>query len=327
MMNLTDRLEELAEAEAPPMEIDITRARESGRRRLRRRRTTLVGGVAVVTLLATVAASALVESAGRSGDVATPADTIPPLTSYATFGWLPPGITRTDFGVGAHGDYTHAANETHTSGTHLWLHVYPAGKMPKLPRFRGRAYFTLPAQPVNGRSAYWATEKQSDPLNNGDAVLLWKAEDGRWVELNAYYLGSFDDPKAVVHRVASAVEVAERAEPLPVAISGMPDRYRISEVTFYRPMARDTGSGAWDLTIFYEVGSRPVFTILVGPEGTRRKAEKLDERVCKASEGIEVCVTVGQFTDPEAIKALGGPNGVLSHFEPLGMDESDWRPR
>ena len=49
-MNLTERLQELAETPAPPMRVDIERARGAGLRRRRGRRAVIVATVAAGAL-------------------------------------------------------------------------------------------------------------------------------------------------------------------------------------------------------------------------------------------------------------------------------------
>lgn len=324
LTNLATKLRDMAQAPAPPMNIDIGRARWLGRRRRNRRRIALGGGLAAVALTAALVTPLIVSPVGTpEPDVAAnPAPEANPMIAYASFGWLPESITRIEYGKGAHGDYAHAVNENTDLGTHFWLTVHPAGDLPKLPAFAGRGeQRTAAAQPVNGRTAYWVTENTSDPLNNGDAFLLWQTPDGQWAELHAYYL-DFDDPQDVIRRVAAEVAVAERALPLPLRITGLPGDFRVSEATFYRPMPRHMGTGAWLLQLFYTVGT-PAMTIEVSPEGTARSAEGAP---CKTAKGVDVCVVLSD-TVPGAVNALGGPQAILDRITPLGIDERDWTTR
>lgn len=323
--NLASRLEELAEAPAPPSNLDVGRARQQGRRRLYTRRATLFAGLAAAAGTATLVTPPVLRSiiAPEPAPATPPPPEGSPMITYATFGWLPESINRVDFGKGAHGDYTHAVNENAELGTHLWLSVYPAGDPPMPPAFKDREAFTADAPAVNGRTAHWVTENRSDVLNGGDAYLVWQAADGRWAMLHGYYLSVFDDPQAVLHRVASESTVAERAMPLPVRIGDLPAELRIDEVTFYRPMPKDMGVGAWLLQLFYS-RSGPAFAILVHPEGSRTVTKEPGTETRKAAEGVEVCVTGGVSTDHATIERLGGPAAVLDRFTPLGLDESTW---
>jgi hypothetical protein len=320
MTNLTDELQRLAEADAPPMKLDIELARATGRR-YRRRRSTTVAGVAALAVTGTLVVANLVtsvENRPAPATSATPRPVVAPLVTHATFGWLPPGITRTDFEWGEHGDHVRAQNEKADLGTQLWLTVYPAGKIPDV-ELGGQKRGAIPADPVNGRTAYWVTA-DSDPRNGGDAVLLWQAADGRWAQLHGYYLHLFADPKAVLHRIATETAIGDRAQPLPVRITGLPRHYRIYDVTFARPMRRVEGSGRWDLALFYRYNGAN-FSIHAFPAGTKRN--KYGAKACRIAKAVEVCV-ITEFTRHKAIRDLGGPQGILDHFVPLGMDESRW---
>lgn len=321
MLNLTDRLEALAESDAPPMILDLDRAVATGRRRRQRRRSSAVAAVAALAVTGTLIASTLIDSTDNRPAPATPEPINAPLVTKATFGWLPPGVNRTDLAVGEHGDYARAENDNDKSGlgTQLWLSVHPAGKIPDVELGPGKLG-RVPAEPVNGRTAYWATAASSDPLNGGDAVLLWEAEDGRWAQLHAYYLKFFEDPKAVLHRIATEAEVTDRAQPLPVRISGIPDTYRIYEATLGQPMRRMDGTGRFDLALFYTMNGAN-FSIHAFPAGTKRN--KYGAKACRVEKAVEVCV-VTEFTKNKAIRDLGGPQGILRHFVPLGMDKSHW---
>jgi hypothetical protein len=318
MTNLTDRLEQLAESDAPPMTLDIDRAVTTGRRRRRRRREALVAGLAAVVATAVVAASTVVDQVSQPDPAAPGIEA--PLVTRATFGWLPPGITRSDMEAGEQGDHVRAANEQADPGTQLWLMVGSAGDVPDV-ELTGEDIELVPAPPVNGRTAYWATGNKADPLNGGDANLLWQAPDDRWVKLNAYYLSFFDDPQAVLHRVASGAEVGDRAQPLPVRISGLPATYLLQDVTFHRPMRRDEGTGAWSLQLNYTVDGS-IFAIFVHPAGTRRV--KYGARPCRTTMAVEVCLAATEGANPKVFEPLGGVQGVLDRFVPLGMDESNW---
>lgn len=329
-MNLTERLEELAESPAPPMEIDIARASRVGRRRRLRRRAGVVAGIAAVALAVAVAAAPVLNSAQPDDPASIEASEPAVLVSHATFGWLPKSLTRIDVGEGYHGRYTHAVDDRNPMttndkdmGAHLWLTVHPPGNLPKLTSFQGKQ-LTIAAPPVNGQTAYWVTETPSDPLNKGDAYLFWQLAGGAWVELHAYYLSSFDDPAAMLHRVASGVTVGDKPVPLPVRIVDMPAEHHIEEAIFDRPMRKDAGTGAWQLQLFYYAKEKPTFTISVHPKGSRKVTAENRADTCTAAEGIEVCIWGGPEANHAAIKALGGPAAVLNRFVPLGMDESAW---
>lgn len=310
-MNLTERLQELAETPAPPMRVDIERARGAGLRRRRGRRAVIVATVAAGALAIAVATPAVLRSTRTAEQVPASVDGGAPLVTHAMFGWLPDSITRVGLGQGAHGDYAHAVNENADLGTHLWLSTHPAGNPPKPPSFGTATQHTVPAAPVNGQPAYWLTTNPADPLNDGDAHLYWQA-NGKLAELHAYYLNFFDNPEDVLLRVAAAASVTDRAVPLPVSIRDLPTDYQLTEVMFDRPMSRDPGTGAWDLRLFYTHNGAPL-TVLVRPSGSVTTTKDRTNRSCTSTNGIDLCVT--------------GPQAILDHITVLGLDESTWRPR
>jgi hypothetical protein len=322
---LATRLEELAETPAPPMDIDVEHARRLGQRRLYTRRATLVAGVGLAAGAATLAAPAVLR---RDPAPVTSVPTDPrsgnPMIAYAEFGWLPDSITRVEYGKGLHGDYVHAVNETADLGTHLWVAVHPPGDVPTLSSWPDRPQHRVPAPPVNGRTAYWITENESDRLNGGDAYLVWQAADRSWARLHGYYLGFFRDPQAVLHRVASEVTVAERPLPLPLRFDP-PAGLHVAEATFYRPMPRHTGTGAWQLLLACAVNAL-TFTIVAHPEGTatRRKEEAVPPT--KTAKGMDVCLPLGNH-GPDWLDALGGAQAILDRITPLGIDEREWTLR
>jgi hypothetical protein len=310
-MNLTERLQELAETPAPPMRVDIERARAAGQRRRRGRQAAIVATAAAVVLAVAVATPAVlrstrpVEQAPASLDGAL-------LVTHAMFGWLPDSITRVDLGQGGHGDYAHAVNENADLGTHLWLTTHPAGDPPKPPSFGTATPHTVPAAPVNGQPAYWLTTNPADPLNGGDAHLYWQA-NGKLAELYGYYLSFFDNPEDVLLRVAAAATITDRAIPLPVSVRDVPTDYQLTEVMFDRPMRRDTGTGAWDLSLFYSYNGASL-TVLVHPTGSVTTPKDGSNTTCSSTNGIDLCVAPG-------------PDTILDHITVLGLDESTWRAR
>lgn len=311
---LAQRLDELAEAPAPPSRVDIDGARIAGRRRVRLRRAG-VSGVATLVLASGLALTVLPRHG--SADQPAGAASADPLVTHASFGWLPGEILGVGYQVGAHGDVAVARGATGLNTPYIWLSLYPAGHTPTLDRFpTGAAQLSAPAQQVNGRTAYWVTEDSADPTNRGDAYLRWQLADGRWAELHAYNMKRAD-LTMTLHHVASTVTTGEIPVPLPIRISGLPHDLRLYEVDLNRPALQ--GRGAWTLQLIYQADG--VFVdIDVAPAGT---ASKPAGAACTTARGLDVCVdAIGGAPPPVA--AIGGVAGLLRRITPLGTDEREW---
>ncbi|GAA0988486.1 hypothetical protein GCM10009555_070270 [Acrocarpospora macrocephala] len=303
-------LRELARSPAPPMRVDIARAREVGRRRLWRRR---IGGLlSALVVSGTLAVGWTVVSGGPERvTVATVSEGTDPLVAYASFGWLPDTVAGVSYVVGAHGDQVMAGGP----GMRLILSMYAPDDEPPVES----GHTALSAQPVNGRRAYWITADPADPVNGGDAYLRWQVPDGRWAELHAYDMPEAD-PRPTMLRIAADVTVGTRPVPLPLHISSVPADFEITEVHFWRPAMQ--GDGAWELMIFYAADGGRV-TLVVSPEGSRTVSPRGS---CMAEAGLELCVTV-EGKMPESLAAIGGPEALLRRATLLGMDEREWTTR
>ncbi|MEO3859130.1 hypothetical protein [Acrocarpospora sp. B8E8] len=308
-------LRKLARSPAPPMRVDIARAREVGRRRLWRRRIGGLLGVLVVS--GTLAVGWTVVSGGgpEQVTVATVSEGTDPLVAYALFGWLPDTVAGVSYLVGAHGDQVMAGG-LGDFPVRIYLSMYAPDDEP--PVESGRT--ALPAQPVNGRRAYWITENPADPVNGGDAYLRWQVPDGRWAELHAYYMPEAD-PRTTLLRIAADVTVGTRPVPLPLHVSSVPGDFEITEVHFWRPAPQ--GGSAWELMIIYVSADGGRVTLVVSPEGTRTVSSRGS---CMAETGLELCVTV-EGKMPESLAAIGGPEVLLRRATLLGMDEREWTTR
>ncbi|MBB2743962.1 UNVERIFIED_ORG: hypothetical protein FHR35_003798 [Microbispora rosea subsp. rosea] len=316
--DLAAELKALAQAPAPPMALDLSRARETGRRRLLRRRTRTIGAVGLVgvaVLAAVLAAMPLVRPAPEPAAAVTLSTGPSPLIAHASFGWLPEQIAGVGYQAGPHGDQILARGRG-DYGARITLGLYPGDREPEPGRFADGAEGVAVSARVHGRPAYWLTHDASDPLNGGDAYLRWQTAGGRWAELHAYYL-NVADPQEVLLRVAAGVTVGDRAVPLPLRIGGLPAGVRVQEVQLWRPPLR--GTGAWELQVFLSANGLPV-TVGVSPAGGSPKPRK---STCTSAAGLDVCVQVDGPV-PVSLRAIGGPRGLLDRITVLGADEHGW---
>lgn len=370
--NLAAQLAELTETPAPPMHLDIARAREIGRRRRNTRQAALVGGLTTFALVVAAAAAPVLNnnsqelspgtpstsptgstSASASASASTPPSTssttstpsspTPPpanaggVIARASFGWLPEQAAITETWEGGKFPFTSASVSTHvheggatSQGTQLAVTVHPATQEPPtLSAFPGtngeNKQITIPADPINGRSAYWVS-RTSQPLDSsGDAFLVWQVPDGRWAELRATHL-TFADRQAVLLRVAAGVTVADRAVPLPLKLFPPPEVLSsglfaswLTNVTFHRPMPKQEGNGAWLLRMNFNWVQHGIeFPLVLSPAGTWRTSQNVS---CRTAEGIDVCVILDEA---KTLGPLGGPEGVLNNVTLLGTDERNW---
>ncbi|GAB3900650.1 hypothetical protein [Microbispora bryophytorum] len=313
--DLTAELKALAQAPAPPMTLDLPRARETGRRRLRRRRTWTSGAVGVAVLAVVLAAMPHIRPAPEPTSAVTLSTGPALLIAHASFGWLPEQIAGVGYQAGPHGDQILARGRG-DSAARIILSLYPGDREPEPGRFADGAEGVAVSARVRGRPAYWLTHDASDPLNGGDTYLRWQTAGGRWSELHAYYL-NVADPQEVLLRVAADVTVGDRPVPLPLRIGGLPSGLRVQEVQLWRPPLR--GTGAWELQLFLTANGLPV-TVSVSPAGGSPQPHK---STCTSATGLDLCVQVDGAV-PASLRAIGGPRGLLDHITVLGTDERDW---
>lgn len=324
---LAVRMKELTDVPAPPMVLDVERARRDGSRRRRLRTATVVAGCAAVVVAGGLTAVGISGSPAPADPVAAPlptptqvappqpAPTDDPLVAKASFGWLPGVITGVEYGVGDHGDYTLAIGRGELAPM-IWLAVYD--REPPLDRRQdmgGRAV-SVPAR-VGDRNGYWVTSNARDPLNGGDSYLRWPTGDGRWAEIHAYYL-DFPDVQQALLRVAGDVKFENRAVPLPLHIAGLPAGFQLSDGQLWR--RPDADRTPWKLQLYYSVNGANV-VIEVAPPGATDP--KMANPVCTTKNGLRACVTVDR---PAAagLGAIGGQQGLLDRITLLGPDEKSW---
>lgn len=321
--DLAAELRELADGQAPPMALDLDRARRVGRRRRRLRTGSVVAGCTAVVLAVGFAVPVLTgsgdgpakEVAASRTEPAPPPEvdtTRSPLVASASFGWLPDSIVGVGYTMGAHGDTT-MARGTGDLPPLIWLSTFDS-EPERVPPNLGAEPVRVPTT-VNGQPAYWITIDERDPLNAGDSYLRWRLADGHWAEIHAYYL---DTPnlREVLLRVAADVIVEERAVPLPLRISGLPENFLIGDATLSRPAM--TGNGEWALQLLYTVDGGSL-VLDVWPHGT----QETEGAACVTRNGLDACVRVNQ---PNAVglDRIGGVQGLLGRITLLGMDEDDW---
>ncbi|PXY31723.1 hypothetical protein [Prauserella muralis] len=252
------------------------------------------------------------------------AATSDPLIAYATFGWLPEQFTGVSYQVGSYGDGALARGPGELPPT-MWLTVHDAepGLNGRQRQLFGHIEPHRLGVRVGDKQGYWLTRDPRDPLNGGDAYLRWRFPDGKWAELNAYYL-DVADPQAVLLRVADNVAAVERPVPLPVRIRDLPENYLLADVELSRPPAQS--AGAWELQLRFTVNGATV-TIDVFPEGTRPDGFGLGLGVVQSARttanGLEAWVSVDRPT-AAGLDRLGGPEGLLDRLDLLGPDENAW---
>ncbi|SEC04416.1 hypothetical protein SAMN04489727_2348 [Amycolatopsis tolypomycina] len=318
---LATKLKELAEAPAPPPRIDLDRARRIGGRRRRVRTTALVlgcaavvaaGGLTAVSVFRPVPplATAPAAVAPKPAPVA-PAPTDNPLVTKASFGWLPEPIKGIEYGVGGHGDYALAIGRGDLAPM-IWLAVWD--QEPALDRRHdmGGKAVRVPVR-VGDREGYWVTVDAADPLNQGNSYLRWPTGDGRWAELNAYYL-TLPELQKVLLRVAGDVTFANRAVPLPLHITGLPESFRVADVNLWR--RPDTDGVPWRAVLQYS-SNGALATITVSLPGG--ESDGLGTPVCTTKNGLQACVRIDQ---PSAAGITA--KELLSRITLLGPDEAKW---
>jgi hypothetical protein len=247
-------LERVGATPAPPSGVDIGLARERGRRRLRRRRL----GTALAPVLAAAAVTGIILGTGAlAGGTGTgpgagkghpgPVSPVPsrppqrfdPLRLYATFGWLPPGVSHgaeiarslpteqislsgsprtgqyqiTDWASGmCNRDAAQLARA-------LRRHRQPLLRCGPGPSEGWPMEVRSQAPPVHGRPGFW--------LDGG--TLAWQYAPRSWAYLDTNRRGRAVPP-AVMLRVASAIRygVPAPAPRFPYQLTGLPASWRVT---------------------------------------------------------------------------------------------------
>jgi hypothetical protein len=352
-IELRPALVELADSPAPPTTIDPARARVDGRRRIRRRRFTAAGSAAALLLgIALVpvvwpereprapttgpepSAAASAASAASTPPASAPPTIGPPppigtggrapLVAEAAFGWLPGAF----IGVGYFARFDGSSVVARGAGIParvawlppevpmIWLHLYPNGETPPL-ALGGSPEFKVPAPPVNGREAYWATSNRADPLNAGGGIYFrWKVAANRWAQIQLSRLVDAD-LQGVVHRIAREVRVGDYDVPLPFYVTGgLPAEFTMYQITLDRPAIE---KGPWNLALIY-TGQGTTVGIAVIPDPTAADGRQGN---CVTANGVRLCIELPNVTAP-ALEAIGGVAGLLDRITVLGADESTW---
>ncbi len=348
---LATGLSELAESPAPPSGVDVFAAVRTGRARVRRRRF----AVLTAAVLAVGASTLVVLPGGRASSVApaegpsartTPSPTstgspapvpvvpsgagsmdpttVPvtgtdPLSTDAAFGWLPGTVTSTLNWVDWQGLSIEARGELGANTPDFRLKVYPAGRTPDLKPFpTGADAIRVDAPPVNGREAYWVSS--DDPAYRvGLSILRWKSADGRWAELTSTYLSAADQG-TVPLRIAAAATIGTRTLSLPFRLSGVPDGFKVSGMTFTRQPA--DSRQPWSVELNYAAGGS-YFTTTVTPDtAPDYYPSSGPPHACVSDKGVRACVApLGGTT---VLDPVGGTKGWLGKLTLLGTDESRW---
>jgi hypothetical protein len=237
---LRDLFDRQASGDQPPSQISITAVSRTARSRLRLRRAGAVatpllaaGAVAaIVALTAVPAAHPGTKSHPAAHPTPAPAPAAPayfdPLRPYASFGWLPAGMTILSDTAGTTIQYLYAARP----GQGSWmLAVYAAGRCSFAhmqlrcaglsSKFDPR--LTSQAPDVDGRPAYWTYDQ------TGDGILVFQyARDG-WAKF------SFRE-RAYALRIAEHVTFGAATAQLapirfPAQLAGMPGGWQLRYAT------------------------------------------------------------------------------------------------
>lgn len=339
---LRDALDELAESPAPPMRLDLDRARRAGVRRRRLRRAPGAMGAVALLVAAGVTMPQMIGADDdppatpgpertvlpTSGVEAPPARVNTqhnPMVAHATFGWLPEQLTGIGVHVGAHGDAVEARSK---DGQIVWLTVYDK-KPSKPPPELGPEPAKIPVL-VDGREGYWYSTDAGRPLNFGSPKLRWKLPDGRWAYLTATYLRG-PDVQGTILRIAENVQPGAHLVPLPLRISELPDDFRLSDGLLLpypgagMPESRASGM-EFLVELIYDVNG--AFVKIDVQPGARSAAGggRSGAATCKVENGLSACVEiVSPGSDP--LGEIGGRQGLLDRITLLGPDRSQWTTR
>ncbi|WP_119728112.1 hypothetical protein [Thermomonospora amylolytica] len=189
------------------------------------------GGVRGMVLAGGVAAVAAVAVAVQVGVRPVTLNTTPAAESAkytdlmverAAFGWLPDGLRANGYVADRQGKefFQVTAQEGKAAVT---LTVYGRGKEPALPHLPGGVPGRrIPAEPVNGRPAYWIF--QPDPNGQSSFELRWQYAPGGWADLEGNGLrGDGAELTRTAYRIAeSATFGGARPIAMPLHVDGVP---------------------------------------------------------------------------------------------------------
>ncbi|MEV7026033.1 hypothetical protein [Kitasatospora sp. NPDC093558] len=341
--DLTDRLTALADGPAPPPGFDAARSITEGTTRLRRRKRATVGAVAAVTV-AVVATTALLAPGGTTATPAPPAALTPtispspsatptptpvgfdPLTTEVHFGWLPDwahGEQSVGYIKSYHGYEAEAKNIVdRDSAARIIVQLYQAGVEPPMTTSGGHvALGKVDADPIDGRTAYWAVADHHQP------TLRWQTASGRWAEITGYGDKPSDVTQEILHKAAADVRFGQWNVPLPVQFTGLPETFKVTDVELTRP-ADELGN--WSLWLGFRIDDKTV-SVGVDPVGPRPTytdtagSPYIDPHppLTAVQNGLNLTVGAGSGV-PAALEQLGGLPWLLSHIKSLGPDDTKW---
>ncbi|WP_329050851.1 hypothetical protein OG738_02470 [Amycolatopsis sp. NBC_01488] len=115
-------------------------------------------------------------------------------------------------------------------------------------------------------------------------------------------------------RVAGEVTFANRAVPLPLHITGLPETFRVADIGLWRRL--ETDGVPWRAVLQYS-SNGALATITVSLPGGR--ADGLGDPKCTKKNGLQACVAIDQ---PQAAGITS--QELLSRITLIGPDEAKW---
>lgn len=329
---LSHALGTIAEQDVPPSRVDADRARADGRRTLRRRRTAAgLGGTGAVALVAVLALNAGHVFGGASSTGAAATHQVSrtadwdPLIAPGSFGWLPANAQNINYSVApgpGQGSQVLGKGSEVSDGTvghdpaMIWFSVLPAGQSPAAQS----GYILIGAPKVNNRPAFWEVDPVKRNPDRGQAgVLYFQSPNGRWAEINAYYLGSDPVAQTLLH-VAQTAHIGDNAVPLPVRISGLPADVIAPVAELSRPAT--IKGAAWEADLSFSMGAADDLVSVQVLPATATPGNSDIVQHCKTSNGLLICVSTMKNRAPWYV--AGGFDGLLRDITSLGMDPAHW---
>lgn len=250
--DLTAELRTLVDAEPPPCTLDLDEARARGLSARRRRRAVGVGGGLTGTCLALLLVLQLLPVAGSAPRPAAPVTSFDPssakdpLTTAASFGWLPAGMAV----VGADSGSALTARD---GAFAVSVTVLGRGRKPPVPCATqdprndstsppGADLCHPPAPSVEGHPAYWYYAPGGPAKNPLTAELVWEYAADSWATLNVVLPGDSARVQATLYRVAENVRIGPgQPVPMPFHLPAAPRGWQVERVsTFNGPIQGGT---------------------------------------------------------------------------------------
>ena len=355
-------LERAAAAPAPPARVDIAAARRRGRGALRRR-AGLTGGSAVAAVAAVAVAvtgagpfgshPGRPAAPGRHAGIAPPRR-FSPLTTYASFGWLPPGESLGGGQMSPVMEYLTAGPH----GTAAWsLTVYTAGRcQPGIRRLARQIRRHRQASLVCafGRSGGWTGPISGFAPRVGRSTAFWTAQHGSlawqfardsWAVLSLPRGRAARSEAVAIARRVRYGAVAARPVEFPVQLTGMPaasavgytyfvadaGRLRASEYSLAEPRPYPPGfttnlTKRRDTCDMYPDGQSRRETIngyrVVVDRLRAERGNPAVRQVCATDvAGLFIFVSTYGRTRPDAVSLFA------HHLRVLGPDPANWTTR